>query len=213
MKIIRTQKDFDELGEEIRDRVELTGRVILDRMLRVAGGGEICIVAGGDLVVDGGMLRVADGGEVSIYGGGVVRISDGGSLIVSYGGVVRIGADGVIRVDLGGDLVVSDGGDIIDDGGRLRVEGRLVPRLDEDAMRQVASLALADGALDMSGVHACETTHCIAGWACHVLPGGADLESRAGWYAAGMALLGWEAAQHFHDSDDAARQWLAQFVD
>ncbi|MGX1693177.1 pentapeptide repeat-containing protein [Brevundimonas naejangsanensis] len=78
----------------------------------------------------------------------------------------------------------------------------------------VAALALADdGALNMGDWHTCETTHCIAGWAVHQAgPAGYLLEEMMGPHAAGAILLGDEAAKHFYDSGDQAREWLASFL-
>jgi hypothetical protein len=78
----------------------------------------------------------------------------------------------------------------------------------------VAALALADDdALNMGDWHTCETTHCIAGWAVHQAgPAGYLLEEMMGPHAAGAILLGDEAAKHFYDSGDQAREWLASFL-
>ena len=67
--------------------------------------------------------------------------------------------------------------------------------------------------LDMREWHACETTHCLAGWAIHHAgEEGARLEAKYGPYVAGLLLLGNEAASHFYDIDDAAKNWLKQFL-
>jgi hypothetical protein len=66
----------------------------------------------------------------------------------------------------------------------------------------------------MGDWHKCDTTHCIAGWAIH-LSGekGKELEDKLGSASAGMVLLGVEAATHFYDTNEKAREWLSQFVE
>ena len=83
---------------------------------------------------------------------------------------------------------------------------------EEKNLRLVASLALSDSALKMNRVHSCNTTHCIAGWACHALPGGEALEKKYNWWIVGFHLLGSEASKMFHSSDDAARSFLEQYL-
>jgi hypothetical protein len=68
-------------------------------------------------------------------------------------------------------------------------------------LKAAATLALASpDALDMGTVHACETTHCISGWAIFNNPNGEDMQNKCGWWVAGKFLLGAEAASHFMDS-------------
>lgn len=53
------------------------------------------------------------------------------------------------------------------------------------AILQIAGIVLADhDRLEMSEVHECETTHCGAGWVCHLLPMAGALEKILGWNAA-----------------------------
>lgn len=76
-------------------------------------------------------------------------------------------------------------------------------------LKIVAEIALASpGALLMDEVHACETTHCIAGTATHFLEGGKDMEAKLGWHLAGQFLLGTDAAYHFGDSQEGGRKYL-----
>ena len=88
----------------------------------------------------------------------------------------------------------------------------------EDEARQriaaVAQVALSDdGALNMGDWHTCETTHCIAGWAVHQAGNaGYLLEQIMGPHGAGAVLLGDDAAKHFYDTSDQAREWLATFL-
>jgi len=76
-------------------------------------------------------------------------------------------------------------------------------------LKKVAELALAsEGALEMDAIHACETTHCIAGWAVTNYPNGAEMEKKCGWWLAGKFLLGDEAAGHFHDNQSDGLKYL-----
>ena len=82
-------------------------------------------------------------------------------------------------------------------------------------IQQVAEAALASpDALYMGSWHKCDTAHCIAGWAIH-LSGqrGYELEEKLGSSSAGMVLLGVDAATHFYDTNENAREWLSQFVE
>ena len=80
-------------------------------------------------------------------------------------------------------------------------------------LKEVAKIALSTG-LQMHSVHSgCGTTHCIAGWACAMLPNGKLLEQKLGWEEAGRLLLGNDAASHFFDSDEQGRAFLKQFVE
>lgn len=79
----------------------------------------------------------------------------------------------------------------------------------EANLKIVAEIALASPeALLMDEVHACETTHCIAGTATHFLEGGKDMETKLGWHLAGQFLLGIDAASHFGDSQEDGRKYL-----
>jgi hypothetical protein len=76
-------------------------------------------------------------------------------------------------------------------------------------LKKVAELALASkDALEMNHVHACETTHCIAGWSVTNHPNGSEMEKRCGWWLAGKFLLGDEAASHFNDSQSDGLKYL-----
>lgn len=82
-------------------------------------------------------------------------------------------------------------------------------------LRQVAAIVdKAPSCLNMQDWHTCETTHCIAGWAVHLV--GTEMRDRlhwiSGWHTAiaGTMLLGHEAACYFYDMEDdtAARAFL-----
>jgi hypothetical protein len=80
-------------------------------------------------------------------------------------------------------------------------------------LKIVAEIALASPeALSMYDVHACETTHCIAGTATHFLEGGKDMETKLGWHLAGQFLLGKDAASHFYDNQEDGRKYLQGVV-
>ena len=93
-----------------------------------------------------------------------------------------------------------------------KVSAELIPTAEQAAplLAEVAAAALVcDDALDMSTWHTCETTHCIAGWAIQLAgKRGAALEKEYGSQSAGLALLGAEAASHFFDTNEEAREWL-----
>lgn len=82
-------------------------------------------------------------------------------------------------------------------------------------LRAVAIAALADAdALEMDTWHTCETMHCIAGWAIYQAgEPGRILEALHGPALAGRLLLGNEAAMHFLDDNDDAREWLESVLD
>ena len=79
-------------------------------------------------------------------------------------------------------------------------------------LKIIAPLALKNGALNMREVHTCDTQHCMAGWACHAIPGGGALEQKHGWNAAGFHFLGLEAGKMFYTDTDTARKFLLQFI-
>ena len=93
----------------------------------------------------------------------------------------------------------------------ISVGGHLLPSpaLADARIRAVAAAALAPDALSMEFWHACDTTHCIAGWGIHQAgDAGYALQEELGAATAGVVLLGLEAAHHFYDSDADARAWL-----
>ena len=82
-----------------------------------------------------------------------------------------------------------------------------------DRLKAVAVTALQPDALEMSDWHTCGTTHCIAGWAIHLAgEPGRLMESMMGPELAGLLLLGTEAHQHFHDSNEKALEYLREVV-
>ena len=76
-------------------------------------------------------------------------------------------------------------------------------------LRAAAAAALEKGALEMETWHTCETTHCLGGWLIHQAGElGRLLEAATGPSMAGLMLGGIEAHSHFHDSNEAATEWL-----
>ena len=67
--------------------------------------------------------------------------------------------------------------------------------------------------LQMRTWHTCETTHCIAGWACHLNDRARELEQSHGTEIAGLLTLGAEAHSHFFDSNEQAREWLRSVLE
>lgn len=86
------------------------------------------------------------------------------------------------------------------------------PEIAAQRIHTVAETVLHDPAtLDMRQWHFCETVHCIAGWAIHQAgEEGARLEDEAGPAAAGVILLGLEAAHMFHVDNETALAWLRE---
>lgn len=74
--------------------------------------------------------------------------------------------------------------------------------------KQVSTMALGKGALEMGDWHTCETTHCLAGWAIHLTgPAGYALEAMTSPSVAGAMLMP-EAAHLFYASNEDAKEWL-----
>jgi hypothetical protein len=80
-----------------------------------------------------------------------------------------------------------------------------------DLPRRVAEAVLKEGhALKMDLWHACETSHCLAGWAVHLAgPAGYALESIVGTPTAGAMLMP-SAAHLFYASHDEGLAWLKE---
>jgi hypothetical protein len=92
-------------------------------------------------------------------------------------------------------------------------EGLLIAADAADRLKAVAQAALQPDALEMSDWHTCGTTHCIAGWAIHQAgEPGRLMESMMGPEVAGLLLLGTDAHQHFHDSNEKAMEYLRGVV-
>ncbi len=60
----------------------------------------------------------------------------------------------------------------------------------------------------MARWHTCDTTHCIAGWACVIAKNGKTFEKQYGTQLAGLKLLGIEAHSKFFVNKNEAREYL-----
>lgn len=86
-------------------------------------------------------------------------------------------------------------------------------QIQEGLLLQVAMAALAtEGSLNMRAWHTYDTTHCIAGWACHLNPVAENLEETHGTEVAALLTLGQEAHSHFFDSNRGAAKYLQSVV-
>jgi len=136
-----------------------------------------------------------------------------GNISIRRNGGIKVGKGGILHVGQS----VAGKGKIVEFGGVILYNGKRIAhgKKAKANLRIVAKAALAyPDSLEMSCVHKiCGTSHCIAGWACMVLPDGNAVEESAGWHTAGMALLGAEAASHFYDTNKNARKYLQQFID
>ena len=66
-----------------------------------------------------------------------------------------------------------------------------VPEETKGLRKLIAETVLANpSGLEMATWHTCDTTHCIAGWACHLAPNGRWIESQLGTASAARFLLG-----------------------
>ncbi|HEY9885990.1 MAG TPA: pentapeptide repeat-containing protein [Vampirovibrionales bacterium] len=93
-------------------------------------------------------------------------------------------------------------------------ETKLDYQIEPGLLQQVAKAALKHPkSLKMSDWHTCATTHCIAGWACHLAENGKELEKSHGPEIAGLLLLGAEAHSHFFDSNGDARKYLQSVLE
>lgn len=84
----------------------------------------------------------------------------------------------------------------------------------ENLIGKVAKLALEPNALNMGAWHTCETTHCIAGWAC-VIANKPELEKKYGSNAFAALLFarsGLTRVPNFMTTDEEATEFLSQFV-
>jgi uncharacterized protein YjbI with pentapeptide repeats len=87
-------------------------------------------------------------------------------------------------------------------------------QIEDGLLQKVAQAALAsDDALDMRYWHTCDTTHCIAGWACHLAENGKEIERKYGTQVAGLLLLGADAHSHFFDTNEEAREYLTSIME
>jgi hypothetical protein len=179
----------------------------------------------------GGWLDIsAEGAQLPVLtsvGGGLYISAEGAQLpvLTSVGGWLDISAEGAhlpVLTSVGGGLDIHAGKRF--HAPQLReVAGKPIAAPEEAAalLRAVAEAATASpDALNMFEWH-CGTSHCIAGWAVHLAPGGyeleAELEKKVGpdkkTLAAGNILLGAEASALFFLNNDDARSALHRVLD
>ena len=83
--------------------------------------------------------------------------------------------------------------------------------IQEGLLERIAEIVLEDNEkLNMRNWHTCETTHCIAGWACHLNDKARELEKTHGTQIAGLLTLGQEAHSMFFKSKDDVLIWLKE---
>ena len=93
-------------------------------------------------------------------------------------------------------------------GGAYLGGANLDYKLQEGLLGEIAAIVIADNTcLDM-GIWHCGTTHCLAGWACHLNDKAKELEKTHGTQIAGLLTLGAEAHSHFFDDNEEAIEWL-----
>ena len=83
-------------------------------------------------------------------------------------------------------------------------------QIQEGLLLEIKEKILADHkALDMDIWHSdCDTTHCLAGWACHLNPVAEQLEETHGAEIAGLLTLGHEAHSYFYLNKDTVLRWI-----
>ncbi|HEY9885989.1 MAG TPA: pentapeptide repeat-containing protein [Vampirovibrionales bacterium] len=87
-------------------------------------------------------------------------------------------------------------------------------QIEPGLLQTVAKAALEyPDSLEMVTWHTCATTHCIAGWACHLAENGKELEKSHDPEIAGLLLLGHEAHSHFFDSNEDAKKYLQSVLE
>lgn len=87
----------------------------------------------------------------------------------------------------------------------------------EDIHRKVYEAASKPSALNMAEVHACETTHCRAGWAVHLAgEAGYELEKKTSWLFAAQQIYkasGYQISPcRFYDSNADAMADMARLA-
>ena len=85
-------------------------------------------------------------------------------------------------------------------------------QIQEGLLEQIKEVVLDnESKLDMAGWHSeCGTTHCLAGWACHLNPVANELEQTHGTQIAGLLTLGAEAHSYFFKTDSEVINWLKE---
>ena len=82
-------------------------------------------------------------------------------------------------------------------------------QIQDGLLQQIAKIILENPkSLEMGSWHTCETTHCLAGWACHLNPVAKKLEKTHGAAIAGLLTLGYEAHAYFFKENAETIEWL-----
>ena len=82
-------------------------------------------------------------------------------------------------------------------------------QIQDGLLQQITKIILENPkSLEMGSWHTCETTHCLAGWACHLNPVAKKLEKTHGAAIAGLLTLGYEAHAYFFKENEETIEWL-----
>ena len=87
-------------------------------------------------------------------------------------------------------------------------------QIQDGLLREIEKIILENPeSLEMGSWHTCETTHCLAGWACHLNPVAKGLEKTHGAAIAGLLTLGYEAHAYFFKENEETIEWLKTIKD
>ena len=87
-------------------------------------------------------------------------------------------------------------------------------QIQDGLLQQIAKIILENPkSLEMGSWHTCETTHCLAGWACYLNPVAKKLEKTHGAAIAGLLTLGYEAHAYFFKKNEEVIEWLKTIKD
>ena len=82
-------------------------------------------------------------------------------------------------------------------------------QIQDGLLREITKIILENPeSLEMGSWHTCETTHCLAGWACHLNPVAKKLEKTHCAEIAGLLTLGYEAHAYFFKENAETIEWL-----
>ena len=87
-------------------------------------------------------------------------------------------------------------------------------QIQDGLLQQIAKIILENPeSLEMGRWHTCKTTHCLAGWACHLNPVAKKLEKTHCAEIAGLLTLGYEAHAYFFKKNEEVIEWLKTIKD
>ena len=87
-------------------------------------------------------------------------------------------------------------------------------QIQDGLLQQIAKIILENPkSLEMGSWHTCETTHCLAGWACYLNPVAKELEETHGTEIAGLLTLGHKAHAYFFKENEETIEWLKTIKD